>query len=147
MLPLLKFYKDPFEYIYMLRLANKKDVNMKIEDEHYELTYKDENGDFAKQIEEEFEVQIGAEFLHDPEMEGFIRGMNISDITYSITVDQDTYLPTESKMYFNIDAVSEGEDFSMNQIMVFDYLEFDPIDSIEVPEEVSNQAVSFDEVY
>ena len=141
---LAQTFEDPFEYFDMLEEAGTENVDMQKEGDYYLLTYDDHTGALAELMKEQVREQMAADLFEDPEMDEFFGEVDFSDLYYSITIDSNTFLPSENRIAFTMTMEMMEEKMFIEQDTTIKYLEFGTFDAIIVPEEVINQAVPLD---
>ncbi len=139
-------YEDPFEFIDLLKNINPENVTMEADDDHYILSYKDATGELAALLKEEAEEQLGADLfgifeIEEMDVEDMLGEIEFSELIYTVKIDTQNFLPVESEIGYNLAMEMMGEILDMRQEIKITYVEFDTFESIEVPDEVINEAV------
>ncbi len=151
-IPLLETFEDPFEFIGLLEFIDPESVTLGEADDNYLLSYTDDAGELANILKETAEAQLetdlfGASAADDPEMQEILSGIEFSDLVYTITIEDGTFLPLENTIAYQITMEMMDEIISMEQEINIGYIEFNTIDSIEVPDEVIDEAIPFKELF
>jgi len=144
-------YEDPFDYINLLQDLNVDDISLEEENDYLSLSYTDDTGEFAALLKEEVEAQLKTDFFGgaaaEPELEDLLGTMEFSDLFYQVKIDVETFLPVENTIAFKTSMEMMGQDIVMDQTMKMTYLEFDTFDSIDVPDNVINEAIAMDDIF
>jgi len=139
-------YEEPFEYINMLQKVDSETIRIEKEDGQLLLSYIDDHGVFAESIKEDF-LEVIEEILSDLDIETRPEVMAVSDLSYSLLINESNYLPTEESIGYQLLIETEDEDIIIEHYNVVKYLEFDTFDSIAVPDEIINDAVPYEELF
>ncbi len=139
-------YEDPFEFIDLIKNVNPEHVTMEADDDYYSLIYEDVTGDLATLLKEEAEAQLGTELfgvseIEEADLEDMLGEIEFSELIYTVKIDTQSFLPVESEITYNRAMEMMGEIIDMRQEIKITYVEFDTFESIEVPNEVINEAV------
>ncbi len=145
-------YEDPFEFIDLLENVNPENVSMEADDGYYSLVYEDATGELATLLKERAEAQLGAEMFglseaEEAEIENILSELEFSELIYKVKIDTQSFLPAESEIAYNLSMEMMGEVLDMRQEINITYVEFDTFESIEVPDEVINEAIPLSELF
>ncbi len=66
--------------------------------------------------------------------------LNIKNIEYEIYIDKETFYPSKLNMNMDMDITVEGETISLKQIISGEYLDYNQIGEITVPQEIVDTA-------
>lgn len=108
-------------------------------DNTYVLTYE---GDGEALLEEGLDM----EGMGNGDFDEAMDFLSFNDLSFEMTIDQDTHYMTELTMDMEMDMDLEGETVRSNQSIDMSLFNFNGVDSIEVPEDVVNEAVPMDDM-
>lgn len=144
-------YEDPFAYLNLLQDLSADSITLEEENGQYILTYTDDTGKLAAELQEEVEAQFKSDIFGDvatdPELQEMMGTLEFSNLLYQVKVDLETFLPVENTIAFKTTMDMMGKAIEVDQDIKIIYLEFDTFDSIEVPETVINEAIAMDDIF
>lgn len=140
---------DPMYLLNLLGEEGASKASLETVDQHYVLTLKDDDGTLMKKIMSEITNQFGGMFdaSSQTEIEEIFKEMEFSKIDYKIWIDKDTYLTTKTYLAYNLTMTIDNETVTLEQIATTTYKDFATFDSIDVPEEAINSAVTMEELF
>lgn len=112
------------------------DFSFEQTDDEYVLTLDAEGDKFKALIDEEIEKSMqGMELGENP-----LDGLTIDQINYVLYIDKDTFDTNKMDMNFDLKMNVEGNEMVMNTKSVITYTEFDHLKTIDIPQEVIDNA-------
>ncbi|KOY81114.1 DUF6612 family protein [Lysinibacillus macroides] len=112
------------------------DFSFEQTDDEYVLTLDAEGDKFKALIDEEIEKSMqGMELGENP-----LDGLTIDQINYVLYIDKDTFDTNKMDMKFDLKMNVEGQELTMNTKSVITYTEFDHLKTIDIPQEVIDNA-------
>ncbi|MDQ0207836.1 LPXTG cell wall anchor domain-containing protein [Alkalicoccobacillus murimartini] len=119
--------------------------DMSVEDtgDSYILTYDGDGEAIEEAMQEWMDMSMG-----DDEammLEELLNQITYNEINYEMTIEKDTYYMTDLTMYADMDIEFEGESTNMTQSIDMNVHNFNGVGSIEVPEDVKNNATPLED--
>jgi len=116
-----------------------EDLSLEEEDDSYVLKLTADAEGFDQLIEETLgdsmaDEMIGTDF-------DFSEDMDIHELTYEMVIDKETFYLTDFTLDMDLTMTIDGESADMKQSMSASYENINEIDSIEVPEEIVENAI------
>ncbi len=144
---LTHLYDYHFGCINTLAVVDPDNVIMKKKGDYYLLTYKDITGALADLIKEQAKGVLDAGLLENLGIEDHSGDIKISALEYSMSIDRNSFLPSENTLAFEMTIeVSDGT-MNIEQVADISYMEFGIFESITVPDELTDETVPFEEFY
>lgn len=137
-----KQQSDPSQQLKQLE-AFKDDFNFEQTDSEYVLKLAAAGDKFNALIEDQM-----SQFM--PEVEGednqamvdeLMAGMNIEKVNYTIYIDKETFQTNKMDVVMDMTMEMDGQSMEITQDMKADYSNYNGVEPIAVPEEISNNAV------
>jgi hypothetical protein len=76
-----------------------------------------------------------------PGLEEALDSMTFNELSYTINIDKETFLPTTFEMLVDMSMDVEGETLTIKQDATGSYTKINGVDSITVPEDVKTNAI------
>lgn len=140
---------DPMYLLTMFGSDGAAQASMVTEGQNYIISLDDPEGEVMQRIMREYVVEelsdTLAQLQADAGIEELFNNMTFSNLTYKIWVDQRTFYTTRLEMSYSMAITLEGETMVTEQDMVMIFKDFGTFDSITVPDDVKNNAVTLEE--
>lgn len=141
-------YEDPYQYMHMLQQVEENEaISMELVEGFYNLSYEDIGGVLAALIMDEMRTQMGVDLFGDPEVEDMIDDISISNLKYSLSIDEESFLPGDATMTFDMSMAFMDMVIDIAQDVQITYHSFGDFEQIIIPDEVLNEAVFLDEIF
>jgi len=135
------------EYVYLLEHLDKSRIKFSLDGNSFILTLEDEDGDYMNAMMEKYMAEGGMDMAGLEDMAMFIDSIDFSDIKYKLIVDAKTFLPSQVELSMKVDISLLGETASMTQGSIIKMKDYGKVQTIVVPQDVIDSAISFDELY
>lgn len=116
------------------------DFKFEQDDNSYILTLKASGDKFNELINESIE-----QALQEMSQEVMAsQDLNIKSIEYEIYIDKETFYPSKLNMKMDMDITAEGETISLKQIISGEYMDYNQIGEITIPQEIVDTAIEME---
>lgn len=138
--------QDPEEQLKIFEDA-KSEFDMDETDDTYVLEITADGDEFTELVQELAEESMPPEILEQMEAEGIdlFEQMDINNVEYEMHVDKESFDINSFKMDMDMDMEIEDEKMNIQQAVDAEYVSINEIDSIEVPEDVKEDAMDQEE--
>ncbi len=119
--------------------AYADDFNMEEKDNRYILSLSASGEGFDQLLKEQMNNLPEGEVTEE-----LLDTLKINKLDYTIAVNKDTYYPESMTVDMDIDIEENGETTNISQKMESTYRNFNELDSIEVPQEVTDTAIEME---
>lgn len=138
--------QDPEEQLKIFEDA-KSEFDMEETDDTYVLEITADGDEFTELVQELAEESMPPEILEQMEAEGIdlFEQMDINNVEYEMHVDKESFDINSFKMDMDMDMEIEDEKMNIQQAVDAEYVSINEIDSIEVPEDVKEDAMDQEE--
>src|SRR5699024_2777391 len=138
--------QDPEEQLKIFEDA-MSEFEMEETDDTYMLEIAADGDEFTELVQELAEESMPPEMLEQMEAEGIdlFEQMDINNVEYEMSIDKDSFDVNSIKMDMDMDMEVEEEEMNIQQTVDADYVSINEIDSIEIPEDVKEDAMDQEE--
>lgn len=130
---------DNFEIAEQIGLDRAK---IEVLDNHYLIFFDSEDDAFAHVIKE----LALAQSLGDIDTEDLFESIIFRDVYFGFRIDRSSFLPVALNLNYLVDMEIEGETLTTKQSIAIDYLEFGTFEQITVPEDVTAEAIAYQDL-
>jgi len=134
--------QNPVEQLEMMeRFTNE--MEMEETEDQYVLKITGDGDELMELTEEITSEFMDEELMVQLEQEGIdiYESMNLQHVYYEIFIDKETFDTTMLDMEMEMSIEAEGEALHLNQTVTSEYTGINTVDSIDIPEEVQEEAV------
>ena len=117
-----------------------EDFSLEEQDDQYVLTFTSKDNSFMEIVK-----QLTPNLDQTPGLEETLDSMTFNELSYTMNIDKESFLPTTFDMVVDMSMDVEGETLTIKQNSTGEYTNFDGVDSITIPEEVQSSAVDLSE--
>ncbi|MCW3491597.1 DUF6612 family protein [Dethiobacter alkaliphilus] len=151
---------DPMYLLTLLGEEGAAEATLETDGDHYVIIVDDAEGQVMQKLIDEFvQEQLGDSILDmqmaleedlddldlQAELEELYNNISFSDMYFKVWIEQETFFTTKVEMSMKMAMTFEGETMETETSSVTTYRNFGSFDSITVPDEVKNNALSFEE--
>jgi len=134
--------QDPADQLKMMEQFVDK-MEMEENDEEYILKITGDGEELKTLTQELMEEYMDSEMMATLEQEGIdiFEAMSINNVYYEVLIDKETFETTTFNMDMDMSIDAEDEQMNLTQSVASEYKGINTVDSIEVPQEVKDEAV------